>query len=110
MNTMLTTARPRIALSVATLAAALLATTAYTSGSPESTNFVCEDGDRFVVEFLTGHVRLRHGTGIFALAEVKPGRVYSDGRILLHAGTTQAMLEQPDIGLRQHCVAIVAPA
>ena len=91
-------------LSVAIVAAGLLATTAWTAASAQSNlSFVCEDGDRFVVEFLKDHVRLRDGSGIFALAEVVPGKVYSDGRIVLHAGMTRATLERIDSGVSREC-------
>lgn len=103
-----TSSRLRIGLVIATLAtSALVATTAWTGGGPQSsTGFVCDNGDRFVVEFLTDHVRLRHGSGVFALATVKPGYLYSDGRILLHTGLATATLEHLGSETRQHCTAI----
>ncbi|AUN95087.1 hypothetical protein [Pseudazoarcus pumilus] len=91
-------------LSVVVAVTALLATTAWTAASAQSNlNFVCEDGDRFVVEFLEDHVRLRDGSGIFALAAVVPGKIYSDGRIVLHAGRTRATLERIDSGVSREC-------
>jgi hypothetical protein len=86
-------------------ATALIATTAWTSGSPQSAaGFICDNGDRFVVEFLADHVRLRDGTGVFALATVTPGKIYSDGLVVLHTGTGKATLERPGTALLQHCI------
>lgn len=93
------------ALGLILLAGLLVGGSAWTSASPESRGFVCDNGDRFIVEFLTDHVRVRHGSGVFALAEVKPGHVWSDGRMLLQAGRSAATLELPGAGLRQQCVA-----
>lgn len=97
---------PVIAIVLA--ASALLAGTAWTSGKPETQGFVCDSGDRFVVEFLGDHVRLRHGSGVFSLAEVKPGRVWSDGQRILQAGQSAAVLELPGNEQAHTCVA--APA
>ena len=83
---------------------ALVAGSAWTSASPDSRGFVCDNGDRFIVEFLADHVRVRHGSGVFALAEVKPGHIWSDGRMLLQAGRSTATLELPGTGQRQQCV------
>ena len=84
--------------------AALAATTAMSRAAPESvSSFVCDDGDRFIVEHLDDHVRLRHGSGVFALTEIKPGRVYSDERLVLHTGKSRATLELPAAGVVQNC-------
>ena len=96
------------AIGAGLLAGVLIAGTAWTSTQPDSRGFVCENGDRFVVDFLPDHVRLRHGSGVFALAEVKPGRVWSDGRMVLQAGQSAAILELPGIEEAQSCV--VSPA
>lgn len=84
--------------------AVLAATTAMSRATPESVaSFVCDDGDRFIVEYLDDHVRLRHGSGVFALAEIKSGRVYSDERLVLHTGESRATLELPSAGVIQNC-------
>ncbi|MDX5363387.1 MAG: hypothetical protein LPJ91_04445 [Pseudazoarcus pumilus] len=105
------TSRSRLRLSILAAAlavGALLTGTAWTSSKAETRGFVCNSGDRFVVEFLTDHVRLRHGSGIFALAEVKPGRIWSDGQRVLQAGRSAAVLELPGTEQLHTCVATPA--
>src|SRR5690554_2270727 len=98
--------RLRLSLVAAILATSVqIAGTAWTRGNHEARGFVCENGDRFVVEYLPDHVRLRHGSGIFSLAEVKPGRVWSDGQRVLQAGRSAAVLELPGLDEPQTCVA-----
>lgn len=104
-----TLSRPRLIAIASVLALGLLLTgKAWTSGTPETRGFVCDNGDRFVVEFLADHVRLRHGSGIFALTEIKPGRAWSDGQRVLQAGRSAAVLELPGHQQPQNCV--VTPA
>lgn len=87
------------------LVGALIAGTAWTSSAPETRSYLCNDGDHFIVEMLGDHVRLRNGSGVFALSAVKPGLTWSDGRMILRAGTSSATLEQPELGLHQQCSA-----
>src|SRR5690554_6894408 len=102
----LSPSRLRVCVVVLVLAAgALIAGTAWTSGKSETRGFVCDSGDRFVVEFLTDHVRLRHGSGVFSLVEVKPGRIWSDGQRILQAGKSTAVLELPGNEQAHTCVA-----
>lgn len=101
--------RLRLSLIAALLSVSvLLAGTAWTRGASEARSYVCDSGDRFVIEYLPDHVRLRHGSGIFSLAEVKPGRVWSDGQRVLQAGRSAAVLELPGAEQPQTCVATPA--
>lgn len=101
--------RLRFTLIAALLTASILiAGTAWTRSANEARGFVCDNGDRFVVEYLPDHVRLRHGSGVFSLAEVKPGRVWSDGQRVLQAGRSAAVLELPGAEQPQTCVATPA--
>lgn len=87
------------------VAAAVTATTAYTREQSESREYLCDNGDRFVVDFRQGHVRLRHGSGIFVLGkEVSAsGNRYSDGYQELWTKGNEARLERIGFDLRGAC-------
>lgn len=102
---------PRVAMvALAMLVTATLATTAYTRDTVQSVNYLCEDGDRFSVEYLDGQVRVRHGIGVFSLSAQSNGATgrFSDGNLVLvsnggvatlkHAGPTSSENCRP-IGL-----------
>lgn len=93
-------------------AAAMLATTAWTRDTNQWVSFTCDDGDRFAVEYLTDRVRLRHGTGIFALSvEPAPDKVnwtYSDGQLVLIEHEDHVVLKRSAVGMRHECIAEVA--
>jgi hypothetical protein len=103
--------RSRIAALIA--AAAALATTAYTRDPAQAVGFNCEGGDHFIVEFQPGHVRLRHGTGIFSLGQASaagtsgaaPMTTYTDGQLILHTDGVRASLERTGMNPRRNCLA-----
>ena len=106
----MTASRIRLVAACAALTGgALLASTAWTSSeTPDTRDFICDNGDRFAVEFMPDHVRLRHGSGVFALAAVKPEHTWSDGRMVLQAGASNAIISFPGYEQAQSCV--IAPA
>jgi len=98
----------RIAL-VAALgtATALLANTAYTREASRVVGYSCPGGERFTVEYLRDHVRLRTGAGIFALS-MQPsgsGEKYSDGQTVFWAKGSEARLERPGLETSSACTA-----
>lgn len=97
----------KLALFLALIGAAgLIATTAYTRDTPRSASFACDGGDRFTVEFQQGHVRLRNGTGIFALAREassEPGKRFSDGRTTLWMDGDRATLDHTGFAEPRDC-------
>ncbi|NMG54045.1 MliC family protein [Aromatoleum aromaticum] len=88
----------RVALLVAlTGATGMLASTAYTRDASRIVGYACPSGERFTVEYLRDHIRLRTGAGVFALA-VQPaasGEKYSDGHMVFHLEGAEAQLERP---------------
>lgn len=93
--------------------AALLTTSAYTRDNAQWVGYTCSDGDRFALEYQTDHVRLRHGSGIFALTAEKNHddtvlETYTDGRLLLLEHDGHVILERPAVGMRHECIAEVA--
>jgi hypothetical protein len=103
--------RSGIAVLIATAAA--LATTAYTRDPARAVGFNCEGGDHFIVEFQPGHVRLRHGTGIFSLGQTSAAGMsgtplmttYTDGKLVLHTDGVRASLERTGMNPRRNCFA-----
>lgn len=92
--------------------AALLTTSAYTRDNAQWVGFTCSDGDRFALEYQADHVRLRHGSGIFALTAEKSHddtvlESYTDGRLLLLEHDGHMILERPSVGMRHECIAEV---
>lgn len=88
--------RSRLVLTGLLIAAAgALAGTAYTRDAATVVTYACDDGDRFDIELRQGHVRLRHGTGVFVLGEDDQTSQprYSDGRRVLHLSGNTATLE-----------------
>lgn len=97
----------RIALLSALGAAAmLLANTAYTREASRVV-YACPGGERFTVDYLNDHVRLRTGSGIFALANqpTGSGEKYSDGETIFWANGSDAVLERPGLETRAACKA-----
>jgi len=89
----------------------MLATTAYTRETSRTVGYSCPDGERFTVEFLQDHIRLRTGAGIFALA-VDPsasGEKYSDGYTVFSAKGSQAQLERPGVAPHTNCMPLKQP-
>ena len=96
----------RIAVLAALIAAAgMVASTAYTREATRVVSYTCPAGERFSVEFLSGHVRLRTGAGIFALAKqpAASGAKYSDGRTVFWTKGSEALLERPGLAANTHC-------
>lgn len=98
----------RIAMVIALIAAAaLLAGTAYThdAAKTQTVRYACPDGERFTVEHLAGHIRLRTGSGVFALAERGGGvgTIFSDGSTTFSLRDDQAALERPGIAIHADC-------
>lgn len=85
--------------------AATLAGTAYTREAPAMVAFTCPDGERFSVQYLDDHVRVRTGSGIFALAvrESDDGETYSDGYTRFSMMGATALLERSDFELHDDC-------
>lgn len=86
----------------------MLASTAYTRETSRTVGYACVDGERFTVEYLQDHVRLRTGAGIFALT-VTPsgsGEKYSDGYIAFAAKGSKARLERPGLETHTECTAL----
>jgi membrane-bound inhibitor of C-type lysozyme len=86
-------------------AAGMLASTAYTRETPRTIGYVCPDGERFTVEFLQDHIRLRTGVGIFALRSeaAGSGEKYSDGRTVFWSKGSSARLERPGLDAHTDC-------
>ena len=88
--------------------AALLTSTAYTrDGITGWVHFICDDGDRFAVDFQRSHVRLRHGTGVFALSaqnEHDEDAIYSGGELTFIDTGDSVTLERRALERRQKCV------
>lgn len=97
---------PRIAMAaLAVLLTATLASTAYTRDSTQSVSYLCEDGDRFSVEYRDGQVRVRHGIGVFALtaqADDDYGR-FSDGNLVLVSSDGIATLKHAGPTASKNC-------
>lgn len=114
--------------------AVLLAGTAHTDDkvSDGPLNFTCDDGERFSLDFLPGHLRMRNGMGVFSLtesdtakasantlashaatattlpltaasSEQATGRHYSDGWTLLWTDGSQVRIQRPDADSPLHC-------
>jgi|GEM_PF-2481184 len=90
------------------LGAALLTSTAYTrDGITGWVHFICDDGDRFAVDFHRSYVRLRHGTGIFALSaqnEHDEDAIYSGGELTFIDSGDSVTLERRALDSRQECM------
>ena len=88
------------ALSLLLVAAGAVANGAYQRDG-RAVAFVCDGGARFSVEFHREHVRLRSGTGVFALTRDTGGeaeeRRYTDGQTVFWTNGQRAGLES--IGL-----------
>ncbi len=97
---------PRIAVvALSMLLTATLATTAYTRDTAQSVNYLCEDGDRFSVEYRDGQVRVRHGIGVFSLAAQADGAVgrFSDGNLVLLSNNGIATLKHAGPTSSENC-------
>lgn len=92
-------------LTLITLGGAL-AGTAYTRDNARVVDYACPSGERFRVEYLGDHVRLRTGSGIFALRheQVSDNR-YSDGQTILSSGPGVVTLERPGLPQATGCIA-----
>lgn len=96
----------RIAALVVLLAAAsFVASRAYTGDSARAVRYECGDGERFSVDYLAGHVRLRTGAGVFALAGEQEGDAarYTDGHTAFWIEGEKAMLERPGLAMPADC-------
>jgi len=89
----------------------MLASTAYTRETSRTVGYTCPDGERFTIEYLQDHIRLRTGAGIFALA-VEPsgsGEKYSDGHTVFSAKGSHARLERPGLEPHTACTPVSKP-
>jgi membrane-bound inhibitor of C-type lysozyme len=93
------------AVAVLIAAASVVASSAYTRDSVRAVRYVCGNGERFSVEFLSGHIRLRTGAGIFALTgePAEDATRYTDGRTAFWLQGEQAMLERPGLAMPAGC-------
>lgn len=83
-----------------------LAGTAYTRDTVRVVDYACPSGERFRVEYLGDHIRLRTGSGIFALRhEQNNDNRYSDGQTVLSSSPGVATLERPGLPQATGCVA-----
>ena len=97
---------PRTAgITLAMLLTASLATTAYTRDTAQSVHYLCEDGDRFSVEYRDGQVRVRHGIGVFSLAAQADGAAgrFSDGNLVLLSNDGVATLKHAGPTSSENC-------
>lgn len=87
--------------------AAMLASTAYTRDASRIVSYACPSGEQFTVEYLRGHVRLRTGAGVFALANepVAAGEKYSDGQTVFWSNGDHAQLERQGQASHTDCSA-----
>lgn len=92
-------------LGTLTLLAGGLAGTAYTRDTSRVVDYACPGGEQFSVEYLENHVRLRTGSGIFALSRDQAGSSmrFSDGQTVFRAEAREAMLERPGLPLASGC-------
>lgn len=99
--------------SLATLVALAggLASSAYTRDAARLVSYACPGGEQFTVEYLQDHVRLRTGSGTFALSRepAGPGARFSDGHTVLRTQAREAMLERPGLPTASGCVSRNAP-
>lgn len=75
-----------VLLTIACVFSLGLATTTHGASELKSARYVCEDGERFSVEYKRTHARLRNGSGVFALSMdggSGSARRYSDGDLTL---------------------------
>jgi membrane-bound inhibitor of C-type lysozyme len=95
------------ALAVLLAAAGFVASSAFTRDSARAVRYVCGNGERFSVEHLSGHVRLRTGAGIFALAGEPAGNAtrYTDGHTAFWMRDEEAVLERPGLAVPAGCKA-----
>lgn len=99
--------RQLAALSTLLVAAGMLAGTAWTRDPSRVVNYTCPGGEQFTVEYLRGHIRLRTGAGVFALASqsAEGGERYSDGQTVFSLTGAQAQLERPGLPRSSGCSA-----
>lgn len=93
------------AVGVFLITAGALASTAYTHEPNDVAEYNCEDGDRFTVEYRQGHIRLRHGTGVFLLGkDYTDGETrFTDGQMMLNTHGQSATLEPSGPSPRGTC-------
>lgn len=89
-------------LTLLLVTAGALASSAFQREDASPADFICEDGFRFMVEAYDDHLRLRTGSGVFALVQeaAQSGeqnfaamRRYSDGNNVLWTDGQQARLQ-----------------
>lgn len=97
--------RQIVALSALLTAAGMLAGTAWTRDASRIVSYACPGGEQFTVEYLSGHIRLRTGAGIFALANQpsETGEKYSDGQTVFVTQGDHAQLERPGLPRHSDC-------
>ncbi|NLF54635.1 MAG: lysozyme inhibitor [Thauera phenolivorans] len=78
------------------LAATTVANVTRAGDAGETTDYACAHGERFTVETRTGHLRLRDGSGVFALssAPAERGERYTDGNTVFWDLGEEAILER----------------
>lgn len=87
--------------------AGMLASTAYTRDASRIVSYACPSGEQFTVEYLRGHIRLRTGAGVFALANepTTAGERYSDGQTVFWSKGGYAQLERQGQARHTDCSA-----
>lgn len=99
--------RRLVTLTTLLVAAGTLAGTAWTRDTTRSVDYTCPGGERFTVEYLGDHVRLRTGAGVFALTghATEAGERYSDGQTVFSVSGGQAQLERAGLPRSAGCKA-----
>lgn len=93
-------------LILAGICAAGLASTSHGASELKSARYVCQDGERFSVEYKRTHARLRNGSGVFALSADGGGnaRRYSDGDLTLVPRDGGATLQRSGQSTASDCL------
>jgi membrane-bound inhibitor of C-type lysozyme len=90
---------------LALLAATVLATATPSSDASDTVHYACADGERFSVETRNDHLRLRDGSGVFALstAPAKEGERFTDGNTVFWDLGKEAVLERRGLPAATGC-------
>lgn len=98
---------PRIGLIAGVfLTATGIATSAYTvEPMMRTTSFICNNGEKISVEFKQDHVRLRNGSGVFALSHTNADgdSAYSDGSLIFINEGDHAQIGRIGAHTRSEC-------
>jgi membrane-bound inhibitor of C-type lysozyme len=90
---------------LALVAATVLATATPSSDASGTVHYACADGERFSVETRNDHLRLRDGSGVFALstAPATRGERFTDGNTVFWDLGKEAVLERHGLPAATGC-------